>query len=283
MRWLIRVTAWERVSLWRRIPCAFGRVALLVALLTVSGALLGPPLTIFFLCRSWARKMPRLDVVSQPLMDYSVSDAPGTTLSYFGYSFEVPWNATFRTKDSPKNSATNGMVLIKFSSGQDLVLSVPTDQSGLLSEIAQDQSLHIENFELAFSNLIKRSAYDQFSALLNTTPSTVRAFGPRPEASRGLMLLMIKGIALPSSLDTGAFSFRFPNKRGFQIGDPRKSRQVELEVFDLDRHHVEIICSARQDGIRLTQPELNRILKSLRTVLAHPVTANAATTGALRN
>jgi hypothetical protein len=281
MRWLVRVTAWERVSLWRRIPCAFGRVALLLALLIILGALLGPPLTTFFLVRSEARKIPWLDVVPQPLMDYSVSDAPGTTLSYFGYSFEVPWNATFKTKESTKNSATSGIVQIKFSSGQDLLFIAPTDQSGLLSEIAQE--LHIESSKLAFSDLIRRSAYDQYSALLNTSPSTVRPFGPRAEAARAQVLLMIKGIAMPSSLATGAFSFQFPNKRGFQIGDPRKSWHVNLKVLDLDGHYVEIICATRRDGARLTQPELNRILKSLHVVPAHSLTANAAAPRALRN
>jgi len=44
MRSLIRVTAWERASLWRRLLCAFGRVAALFALLTVLLKLLGPPI-----------------------------------------------------------------------------------------------------------------------------------------------------------------------------------------------------------------------------------------------
>jgi hypothetical protein len=184
MRWLIRVTAWERVSLWRRIPCAAGRVALLLALFTVLFVLLGPPLTTFFIVRWEAEKLPELNVVPQPLTDYSVSDAPGATLSYFGYSLEVPWNANFKTKEAPKNSSTRGIVQVKFASGQDLLLVAPDDQSGLLSEIAKDQPLHTENFGLALGDLIKRSAYDQYSALLNTSPSTIRAFGPRAEAAR---------------------------------------------------------------------------------------------------
>jgi len=223
MRSLVRVTAWERVSLWRRIPCAFGRVALLLALLNGLGALIGPPLITFFTMKWEAKKIPGLNVVPQPLMDYSVSDAPGTTLTYFGYSIEVPWTASSKIREGPKNSGTSGIVQVKFASGQDLLVIAPDDQSGLLSEIANDQSLHMEMLGLALKDLTSRPAYDQYSALLNTTPSTVRAFGPRREAARARMLLMIKGIAFPSSLETGAFSFQFPNKHGFQIGDPRKS------------------------------------------------------------
>jgi hypothetical protein len=274
---LIHVTAWERISPWRRIPCALGRVVLLLALLTGLGALLGPPLTTFFTVKWWAKKIPGLNVVPEPLKDYSVSDAPGTTLSYFGYSFEVPWNASFKVKEGPKNTSTSGVAGVNFASGQDLLVLASDDQTGLLSKIVHDPSLHMENLGPLFGDLIKRSAYDQYSDLLNTTPSTVRAFGPRAEAVRGQMLLTIKAIAFPSSLETGVFSFQFPNKRGFQIGDPRKSRRADLEILDLDGNRVEIICSASQDGVRLTQPELNRILKSLRAVPAHPVTVSATT------
>lgn len=277
---LIHVTAWERAAGWRRLLCAFGRVAALLVLLAVLLRLLGPPITIFFTVRWAAKKIPAVKVTPQPLADYSVSDAPGTTLSYFGYSFEAPWNANFKTQESPKNSVESGIVQLKFESGQDLVLIAPANQRGLLGELVQDQSSHMESLRPVFGDLINRSAYDQYAALLNTSPSSIRAFGPRAESSRGLTLLMIKAMAVPASLETGAFSFELPDKRGFQIGDPRKSRQIWLEVLDLKGHHVEIICATAKDNIRFTQPELNRILKSIHTVPTDSLVAHAA---ALRN
>src|ERR1700733_12112617 len=129
----------------------------------------------------------------------------------------------------------------QFDSGQTLLLIAPANQSGLLNELAQDQSLHMENLRIIFGDLMKRSAYDQYSALLNTSPSTIQAFGPRPEAVRDIALLTIKAIALPASLETGAFSFQLPDKRGFQIGDPRKSKRIDLEVLDVNGRYVEII------------------------------------------
>jgi hypothetical protein len=268
----IHVTAWERVSLWRRLLCAFGRVIVLLVVLTVLLNLLGPPITIFFTARMVAKRVPAVKVTAQPLTDYSVSDAPGKMFSYFGYSFEVPWNASFETKESPNRSGT---VQLKFGSGQNLLLIAPTNQSGLLAEIVRDPSLHMENLRLIFGDLMNRSAYDQYAALLNTSPSTIRAFGRRSEAARGVTLLTIKAIALPASLETGAFAFQFPDKRGFQIGDPRKSKRVDLEVLDLNGRYVEIICYSTRDGVKLTQPELNRILTTLHVVssdsfAAHP-------------
>jgi hypothetical protein len=106
-------------------------------------------------------------------------------------------------------------------------------------------------------------AYDQYAALLNTTPSSIRAFGPRAEAVSGETLLTIKAIVSAPGLETGAFTFELPDKRGFQIGDPQKSRRVDLKVFDIEGHHVEIICASTKDGTGLSQPQLNRILRSL--------------------
>lgn len=283
MRALIHVTAWERVSLWRRLVCAFGRVAALLIILTVLLRFLGPPITIYFMVRWEAKKIPAVRVTPQPLTDYSVSDTRGTALSYFGYSFEVPWNANFKTKGSQKGSTKSGIMQLKFDSGQILIIIAPANQSGLLTEIVQDRSLNMENLRPVFGDLMNRSAYDQYSALLNASPSSIRAFGPRVDAVRGVTLLTIKAIALPASLETGAFSFSWPDKRGFQIGDPRKSRRIDLEVLDLKGHYVEIVCSTAKDSIRLTQPELNRILKTLHIVSSDSVTAQSVSTRGLQN
>jgi hypothetical protein len=164
-----------------------------------------------------------------------------------------------------------------------MTLIAPANQVGLLTEIAQDHSLHMENLQFVLGDLMNRSAYDQYAALLNTAPSNIRAFGPRAEATRGVTLLTIKAIAVGPGLAAGAFSFEFPDKRGFQIGDPRKSKRTDLEVLDMRGHYVEIICASTKDNIKLTQPELNRILKSLHTVSADSFAARPASTKALRN
>jgi hypothetical protein len=257
MRALIRVTSWERVSLWRRLLGAFVRVGILIALLTVLFNLLGPPFGILITKRMEARKVPAVKVAPQELADYSVSSSSGTTLSYFGYEFDVPWNANFKQK------VGKGLVEIQFESGQNLIFIVPEDQSGLLTEIAEDHSLNMGGLRLVFGDLMKRSAYEQYGVLLNTTPESIQAFGPRAEAVRGVTLLTIKAIAFGPGLKSGAFSFDLPGKRGFQIGDPQKSTRVDLEVFDTAGHHIEISCGSTNGNMRFSQPELNRILTSL--------------------
>jgi hypothetical protein len=77
------------------------------------------------------------------------------------------------------------------------------------------------------------------------------------------MLLTIKGMSFGPGLETGAFSFELPDKRGFQIGDLQKSRRVDLEICDSSGHHIEISCGATNNSVRFSQSQLNRILTSL--------------------
>jgi hypothetical protein len=241
---------------------AFLRVGILIVFATMVFSFLGPPIGILLTARMEANKRPAVKVAPIVLADHSVSDSPGRTLSYFGYEFAAPWNANVKEKVLNKSA----LVQLKFESGQDLIFAVPGNQAGLLTEIVEDPSLKMGDLRLVFGDLMKRSAYGQYEALLNTTPQSIRAFGPRAEAVRGVTLLTVKAIALGPGLESGAFSFELPDKRGFQIGDPQKSKRVDLEVFDSAGHHVEILCDSTNPSIRLSQSELNRILTSLHVV-----------------
>lgn len=261
MRALIRVSAWERVALWRRMLGAFLRVGILIVFVATLLNFLGPPLGILFTAMKVTKERPAVKVAPAALADYSISYSPGRTLSYFGYEFAVPWNA------NPTEKVLNkiAFVHLKFESGQDLIFAAPGNQ-GLLTEIVEDPSLKMGDLRLVFGDLTKRSAYDQYEVLLNTTPQTIRAFGPRAEAARAVTLLTIKAIAFGPGLESGAFTFDLSDKRGFQIGDPQKSKRVDLEVFDSGGRHVEILCSSTNPNIRISQPEINRILTSLHAV-----------------
>jgi len=254
-----KLTDWERKSLWRRVPCAFVRVSILLALPSVLIMLLGPPITVFFTARWEAKKVPGVTVSPRPLSNYSKPDAPGAVVSYFGYEFEVPWKKDFKEKGIVRS----GLVQLESRSGQNLTFIAPENQNGLLTEMVQDESMHMKNLQVVFGDLVNHSAFDQYAALLNTTPSTIRAFGPRAEATRGMTLLTMKALAFGPGMETGVFSFELPDKRGFQIGDPSKSNRVDFEVFDMEGHHLEIICIALKDSARFSQPELNQVLTSL--------------------
>lgn len=270
---IVQVTAWEKTAPWKRLLCAFVRVGILITFLGALISLLGPPLTIFFAARWEARKMPFLALPPKPLSDYSVSAAPGTAITHFGYRFEVPWNGPYKTKQT----ASTNWLFISFDSGQVVVFIVPPDSSGLFSDLVHDRSEEMRNLGLLLGDLTRLSAYDQYRTLLETTPSTIRAFGPRSEAARGMTLLTMKAIAPGPGIATGSFSFGMPDKRGFQLGDPQKSTRLQLEIFGARNRWIEILLAEGKNG-HFTQAEINRILTTLHPVaeqLPPPRSANS--------
>ena len=253
-------------SFAKRLLRAFMRVGIGIALLYLLFFLFGPPLMILYTIRREAKAFPAINVTPQPLTDYSVSDAPGKTISYFGYEFTVPWNTNFTEKGG------NGIAGLKFESGQNLILFVSPNTDGLLTESAKDPSMHMGALRDIFPELIKRSAYDQFAVIYGTTPSSIHEFGSRADSYREMTLLTMKTITAPAALQTGMFSFDFAGKRGFQIGDPRKSNRMLLDIFEVDGHNIEIIVSTKGNN-RLSQPALNRIITSLHAVSSALVSA----------
>ena len=159
----------------------------------------------------------------------------------------------------------DGIVGLKFDSGQTIIFKVFPDPGGLLTEAAKDPSSHMAFLQNAFPDLMKRSAYDQYVALYDTTPASIHAFGSRVETTRGMILLTMKGLAIFPEFATGAYSLDVNGKRGFQTGNPQKTNRLYIEMFDMDGHQIEIILFTK-DNNRLTQPELNRILTSLHAV-----------------
>jgi hypothetical protein len=261
---LIHVTAWERVSLWRRVPVAFLRVALLVVVLVTLLNLLGPPIGFLITARLMGRRAPEVKVSPKPLLNYSASES-AATLSENGYQFQVPWKLSKRVQ-----KVANGPVALVFEPGPALLLFTPANQ-GFLTNVAQDKSMHTDNLPLVMGDLMNRTPYEQYEALLTTTPSRIHAFGPRKDAVRDLTLLFFKAIAPGPGLGTGVFSFDLPDKHGFQTGDPAKSNYVQLEIFGRDDYWVEIVCRTPKNEPGLTQSELNLVIKSL-----HPLSKLSA-------
>lgn len=248
--------------MWRRIPCAFARVSLLMIAIFALTLALGPQLSVYFTTRTLAARDPALNVAPRPLTDTSISRNPGTAVSYLGYTFEVPWQDNIKKEDVLDHFAA-----VRFDKGKAMMLIVPEDQSGLLNEVVDDEKLKVTYLRPLFAEFLKKPDYDQYFALLNTTPQNIRAFGPRADAARGQALLMLKAMAFPANLESGVFSFDFPNMRGFQIGDPQKSQRIDLEIFGADGVHAEMtLLTDSKRGAPLSQPEINRTLASFRSV-----------------
>ncbi len=246
------------------------RVGIGIAILYLLFYLFGPPLFIFYTTRREAKTIPALNMVPKPPADYSISDGPGRQVSYFGYEFTAPWNSNF-TKAAPVG---NGFVALKFESGEAIIFKVFPDRGGLITEAANNPCAHVESLKDLFPDLMQRSEYDQDMAVYNTTPASIHAFGSRAEATRGMVLLTLKTLAVPADYVTGACTFELNGKRGFEIGDPQKTNHIILDIFDANGQDVEIILLTKVTD-RLTQSEVNRIVSSLHAVPSQPTVTSA--------
>jgi len=134
-------------------------------------------------------------------------------------------------------------------------------------ELAQNDSLKMRDLRLVFGDLMERSAYDQYEQFEYDSAKYPSIWATSPSCSRSYVLT-IKHIAFGPGLETGAFSFELPASVVFKSATRRNRGRVDLEVFDSAGHHIEILCSTTNDGVRFSQSELNRILTSVHTPAA---------------
>lgn len=226
------------------------------------GELLGSQTDYFVMAHYTASRLPEVNVVPRPLADRTCSRAPGATLSYYGNSFDVPWRGITEEKTVGK------VTVVKFASGQAAMVWAPTGKRGFLEDVAEDKDTGSPAMRVLFAEDIKDTPYEQESALLNITSSQVKFFNPPRVSARGAFLLFFKGISEDAELKTGAFEFRTPAVRGFQIGNPANAGRTRLDFFDATGNSLgEIVCFfGKSISARGTQAELNRIIQTFHAV-----------------
>lgn len=234
-----------------------------------------------------ARKAPAVArVVPTDLKDASISQAPGTKLSYLGYEFEVPWTDldVSKTKFYPLDSPTKYGVVLAFHSGRRMYMSVAPGHS-FADEFAKhgfEMSLaHFDNvygasvsdfmsvtkFDPAFST--STSDYQFMKDVYEFTPDKMHYWSLSPTVhARDTALVLIKSITPTPAAASGIFRIQNQEFQGFQEGNP-EARQNGLHV-DLYSNDTSITFLFLQHGapdpIFVTQPEINRIVQSLHKV-----------------
>jgi len=205
--------------------------------------------------------------VPQPLAGTAVSTAEGTTLSYYGYSFDVPWRAI----DKERNEGR--AVELVFKTGQTIRFYNPeySDRNPIDSV-----AFHVDqnDFRLAFGPGVRESKYEQFKAVVSATPSQLSPFCSHKAFARILVLLEIKGLWFEhSKAAKDIFSFETADYRGFEnSGLSHDWQNVALDLFDkTDRHWFAIsIDGDARSAVPLTQPEINRVIQSFRAAPSSP-------------
>lgn len=246
------------------------------------GALFGYQTDFYLMARYTAHQEPDANVLPQPLMDYTISDTTGTTVSYYGNSFEAPWKgmAVVPWKGPAKLKSPANITNLKFDSGQVLMIWAPTGARGFLQDAAEDKTTGSPQMRALFAADIKDGPYQEESALLNATSDQVKFFDPPSVSARRFFLLFFKAIAENPEIKTGIYAFHTPVVRGFQRGNPAYSARIRLAFFDSNGNSLGELCLwyDKQTSYRGTQADLNRIIQTF-----HPLAASAPASASAAN
>lgn len=218
-----------------------------------------------------ARKVPPVArIVPTELKDKSVSDAPGTKVSYFGYQFEVPWSDfdETQTKLYPKDRPEKTKVVLQFRSGLRLLVSA-APPGVWAKQLSTEFNAAPQDLELLFGRETMKSDYSFTKTLYEFSPDKMNHWvSARRGMTKDEYLLLIKSIALPKSAETGIFNIQNQSYQGFQQGNPQVRQDEILADLYSDEGGVEMIFLQKdyKNSAGVTQSEINRIVLSLRKV-----------------
>jgi hypothetical protein len=221
----------------RYLPWALGTFCLLFILL-ICAFYFGQQTRIYFNIRSisgppWWYKAP------QPLADTTVSKTPGTTLSYFGYKFEVPWVGIEKEINDGRWST------VLFELGHELRFSNPEHHTFL----APDSSV---------------SNYESLKTILSMTPSGLSPLRSHRNFARNFGYWERKGVLLEHSGATEIFQIQTGQYRGFEISGIPYNGRVTILLFDAADREFQLELSEKPGPhTNLAQSEINRVIQSL--------------------
>jgi hypothetical protein len=231
-----------------------GSLALLAVAYTV---VWGPQTFFFFWSRSVGHRAPESYVTPEPLPFSRPDPSPGTKLSYYGYSCEVPWI------DIAQERKASAFTAIVFRSGQMIWFPDPSSKTTLqiLSEGNPDTE---RNISLSLGGVVPVSDEVLKTRILYATPADLSPFMKRKEAVTESMLLLAKALSLQNAVGH-IYWFRDSERHGFQVGDPDKAHYVELVLFRKDGREVPFTVFAGKGPAGLiSQQQIERIRTTLR-------------------
>jgi hypothetical protein len=237
-------------------------IAVLIALVLTYALIFGKPTRIVWVMKKEAARNPRLSVVPIPLSDTSISQQKGTPENFFGYQFEVPWQGG-------EQKQRESIAFVFSQSSQEAVTFYdPAGQQGFIRMMKETPGLRVGYLNPLYGRENVQSDYEFVRAALNASPSQLSLFLPWSKEVYAANLLRMKEAFILGS-QTGLYSFELGQLRGFQQGDPVHDKNVEVEAYDAADRKIKLIFSSKSGpNGGMTQPDINRVLQTLRPSLA---------------
>jgi len=198
---------------------------------------------------------PHIDLVPQPLSPVVPSDARGTTLTHYGYEFEVPWLDPQIVRDIPL------IVNYEAPSGQILVFWHPerSPVTAGIKNAARDQKL---NYEKVLGKEGLQSDYSLLKAEMEVTPNQILPFMSKNDAVRRMIFLTMKATMIAKKI-SAIYSFNLDNLHGFQFGNPATDELIQVQAYDSDDLLIRFFFAMKdRSSGKIRQAEINRVLET---------------------
>jgi hypothetical protein len=236
-------------------------------------------LAVIFVCIYWVAPvavsfyaartaLPVARIAPTELKDHSVSQSPGTKLSYLGYEFEVPWSDLDEAKTAlyPKDKPEKTRVVLTFRSGLRLMVTAVRPRE--FAELwATDFKIQPRGVEILFGPGSSTSDYVFVRNVYEYTPDKMHYWSLSPGLhAREQMVLMIKSIMPAKAAATGIYYVQNLDYKGFQQGSPEGRQDGLVLDFYSDESHFELVFLQKdyQNATGVTQAEINRVIQSVR-------------------
>jgi hypothetical protein len=216
------------------------------------------------------RKMPDVAKVPIPLSDLSISNIRHRMVSYFGFEFELPWDDVDEQKDK-----TVGTIHVTYSQSGNAFWFSTFPPKEFVNGLMKTAKLDPQGFRQLYGDKAVESDYAFHQKMLQLTPSEITPFVSRKQAIAGQMLLLIKAISMPKA-SSGIFSIQTPDFQGFQFENPQtRPLRITDELYS-NEAGIDVMFLQKVDGSAptISQPEINRVIQSIRKVPTQAVVSN---------
>jgi hypothetical protein len=199
-----------------------------------------------------------------PIQDTTISGAPGTTVTSFGYEFELPWPAEVNVSEDIR------AVALSQSEEKAVAFMNPTKFRGPLNDLRQRAKEGGEDLRILEYLFGAQSDYYLERSTLYATPDQLSFIFPGRKKALAALWLSFKQIR-EKEAETGLYSFKTGQLRGFQFGDPRRAKSIVVEAFDDQDRKLEFVFSNKfPTNLTITQAEINRVLQTFHPAPATP-------------
>jgi len=205
-------------------------------------------------------KNPEMKRTPVELLDSSLSAPSGKMIVFNGYEFEIPWQDV----DEEKSKVIKTHKAIAFHSGNAILVGVSAPKEFV--NVILKSGLDADSFRAIYGEEPLKSDYAMHRLMLESSPQRITPFSGQKFAIGESMMIIMKAISMPSGADSGLYSVRSNEFKGFQYGDPgKRPKRITIELF-ADNGSINLVISQKTDGTApvATQAEINRMIQSVR-------------------